>query len=146
MIKIEKTRGLRPFFHDWAENFFGRDDDLLPSFGLFNKTNPAVNILETPKMFFVELAVPGMKKDDFHVTVENTVLVIKAELEEEKEVKDTLWTRREWNYTQFNRSFMLPENVLIDKIEANYENGILKVMLPKVKVEEKKLKEITIKS
>jgi HSP20 family protein len=105
-----------------------------------------VNILETPKLFTIELAVPGMKKEDFHVAIDNSVLIIKAEMEDEKEVKETMWTRREWNYTHFERSFMLPENVLMDKIEANYENGILKIMLPKLKVEEKKLKEIAIKS
>ena len=146
MIKIEKNRGLRPFIHDWAENFFGRDDDFLPNLNFFNKTTPAVNILETPKIFTIELAVPGFKKDDFQVAIDNAVLIIKAKMEEVEEEKEMMWTRREWNYTQFERTFMLPENVLVDKIEANYENGILKVMLPKVKVEEKKLKEITIKS
>jgi HSP20 family protein len=75
------------------------------------------------------LAAPGMKKDDFSIDVEGNLLTISAEREE----KDERHTRRKFNYTTFSRSFTLPEGVVKDRIDASYENGLLKLMLPKRK-------------
>jgi HSP20 family protein len=72
-----------------------------------------------------------MKKEDFHVTCDNGVLSITAEREEKKEEKDKNYTRREYNYNSFSRSFTLPEAVRADQVNAKYENGVLQLSLPK---------------
>lgn len=92
---------------------------------------PAVNIKETEKEFLVELAAPGMTKKDFNISIENGILMISAESKFENEEKDQNFTRREFNYSNFTRSFTLPENVNEDKINAHYEEGILKLHLTK---------------
>lgn len=92
---------------------------------------PPVNIVDKGGEFDVELAVPGMKKEDFLITCENGYLTIKAEKEEKKEEKDKNYTRREYNYNSFERSFSLPESVKADQVKAKYENGVLKLTLPK---------------
>ncbi len=92
---------------------------------------PPVNIVDKGGEFDVELAVPGMKKEDFHITCEDGYLTIKAEREEKKEEKDKNYTRREYNYNSFVRSFSLPESVKADQVKAKYENGVLKLTLPK---------------
>ena len=99
----------------------------------FNVTVPAVNIKETETDFTVELAVPGKKKDDFNVEVNNDVLTISSETKTENEEKanDGKYTRREFSYSSFKRSFTLPETVDEDKIKASYEDGVLRLALPK---------------
>lgn len=95
---------------------------------------PAVNVKEKDKEFVIELAAPGLKKGDFKITVENGVLTIMAEHEEEKEVKEENFTRKEFNYENFVRSFNLPENVMEDKVDAHYENGILLLTIAKKEI------------
>lgn len=92
---------------------------------------PAVNIKETEKEFMIEMAAPGMTKKDFEISIENGILNISAENKMEKEEKEENYTRREFNYTNFTRSFTLPENINEEKIVANYEDGILKLHLSK---------------
>lgn len=99
---------------------------------------PAANIRETNDEYFVELAAPGLDKKDFHVDVDNGVLEIKVEKEEERERERKHYTRREYSYSAFYRSFTLPESVNADQIEAEYEHGILKVRLPKLAEMKKK--------
>jgi len=94
-------------------------------------TVPAVNITEKQDHYEISLGVPGMKKNDFNIDVEGNMLTISAETEEEREKKDERHTRREFNYTSFSRSFTLPEGVVRDKIDASYENGMLKLVVPK---------------
>lgn len=94
-------------------------------------TLPKVNIKETPESFEVQMAVPGFKKDNFNISVENEELLISAEVEQNKEESNEEYTRREFGYATFRRSFILPETVDGDKIKANYEDGILNVVLPK---------------
>ncbi len=93
---------------------------------------PATNIRETEKEFVVELAAPGLKKDDFLVDLNNGCLEIRVEKEEETEDKEEQFTRREYNYSVFFRSFELPETVNTEKIKAEYKDGVLKVRLPKL--------------
>ena len=99
---------------------------------------PAVNIFENLPNFVVELAVPGLKKEDFTIEIEEDTLKISSKRVEEKkeENNDSRVRRREFNYTSFERSFKLPENIKAEDIQANYENGVLRVTLPKM--EEKK--------
>ena len=106
---------------------------------------PATNIVETDSEFTVELAAPGMKKKDFHVDIDNGMLEIKVEKEEETKKEEAKFTRREYNYNAFYRAFNLPETVDGDKIKAEYEEGILKVHLPKTPEAKKKpIKEIAV--
>jgi HSP20 family protein len=122
------------FFETPIEKFFGGN--------FFNgnawmKQLPATNISETDNDYRVEIAAPGLKKDDFKVTVDNDMLNISAEKEEKKEEKDKNYTRKEYSYNSFSRSFYLPDTVMSDKLDAHYEDGVLRIMLPK-KAEAKK--------
>ena len=94
-------------------------------------TLPKVNIKETPDSFEVQMAVPGFKKDIFNISVENGELMISAEISNEEEEKNEGFTRKEFGYASFQRTFVLPETVDGDKIKAKYEDGILNVTLPK---------------
>lgn len=116
-----------------TDNFFGTD--LLGK--EIARTMPSVNITENGKEFRIELAAPGMSKNDFKVNVEDNVLTISAEKEEEKNDKNERYTRREFSYRSFTRSFRLPAEVRSENIEGKYEDGILKLSIPK-KEESKK--------
>ncbi len=108
---------------------------------------PAVNITDTKDEFNVSMAVPGMKKDDFSIEVEGNMLTISCKKEEKNEEKESKYTRKEYNYSSFSRSFTLPDEVNKEKIDAHYEDGVLKLRLPK-KEEAKKVivnKHITVK-
>jgi HSP20 family protein len=99
---------------------------------------PAVNISETKDEYKVTLAAPGLKKEDFHIHIDRNLLSISAEREDKKEEKENDYTRREYNFSSFSRTFNLPEGVNAEKIEASYHEGILKMTLPK-KEEAKKI-------
>lgn len=105
---------------------------------------PAVNVVEKNNEYEIELAAPGLDKKDFNITLENGVLTIACEKEEEKEEKDKSYTRQEYSYTNFERSFTLPENVKSDKLDARYENGVLRLVLPKTVETKVKPKEIPV--
>jgi HSP20 family protein len=121
-----------PTWSTWLDDIFNRD---LPSVftSNFNTgiTLPKVNIKETADAFIVDMAVPGLKKSDFHIDLENQLLSISSEIKEEKELKDDNFTRREFGYSSFKRTFTLPETVNDDKINASYTDGILSILLPK---------------
>jgi HSP20 family protein len=92
---------------------------------------PAVNIQEDDKQFTIELAAPGLSKGDFKINLDDHVLTISKEQEEkQEEVKDN-YTRREFVYNSFSRSFRLPKTILEDKIKADYKDGVLAITLPK---------------
>lgn len=92
---------------------------------------PSVNISETEEGFGLELAAPGLNKEDFKVNLDNNVLTISAELRNENEEKSEKLIRREFSYSSFSRSFSLPKSIDLDKIKADYKDGILKIGLPK---------------
>ncbi len=92
---------------------------------------PMVNIKETSDAYFVEMAVPGLKKSDFDIDLDNQVLSISTETDEAHEQKEDNYTRREFGYSSFQRTFTLPETVDDGKIEAKYDEGILSIHLPK---------------
>ncbi|HEY1115629.1 MAG TPA: Hsp20/alpha crystallin family protein [Chitinophagaceae bacterium] len=113
------------FFKPWNEmfdnsRFWGRA-----------ATVPPVNIIETPNEYKVSLAAPGIKKEDFKIDVNGNMLTISAEKEEKVEEKEDKYTRREFNYTTFTRSFAMPDDVQFDKVDARYVEGVLELMLPK---------------
>jgi len=92
---------------------------------------PPVNIKETDTSFEVELSAPGKSKEEFNIEVENDLLTISSEYKSEQTSDDGKFTRKEFSYSAFRRSFALPETVNADDIKASYENGILKINLPK---------------
>ena len=128
------------FFNPWNEWF--------DSGGLRSRAMnvPAVNIMEHKDEYQVSLAAPGLKKDDFNIAVDGNMLTISSEKEENKEEKDKRFTRKEYSYSSFSRSFTLPEEINKEKIEAKYEDGVLKLSLPR-KVEAKlpSAKQIAVK-
>jgi HSP20 family protein len=113
---------------DMVNNFF--DNDLADFFGK-RAFDPAANILENPDSFELHIAVPGLKKDDFKINLDNSILTISVELEDQKNEEGKNYTRKEFYYGSFSRSFTLPKTIDLEKIKADYDSGILKVMLPK---------------
>ena len=120
-----------PFFPSLVDEFVNRDWNLeLPS---FSTTVPAVNIIEKETVYKIELAVPGMRKDHFEIEMEEGILSISANQDEEKTSEKGKFTRREFSYNSFRRSFTIPESVDPAKIDANYTEGVLFISLPKRK-------------
>ncbi len=122
------------FFPSLFDNFFSRDwmDWNNSNFSDTNTTLPAVNVRENDNEYIIEVAAPGMKKNDFNVSVDNNQLNISSERKEEKESKDEKFSRREFCYQSFHRSFQLPIDLVNgDKISAKYNDGILNIRLPK---------------
>lgn len=117
------------------DDFFGRDlfDWNNANFSVTNTTLPAVNVKETAESFVVEMAAPGMRKEDFKVELNNNVLTISSEQKHQHEEKESnRYTRKEFSYQSFQRSFELSrEAVDADKIQAKYENGLLHLTIPK---------------
>lgn len=117
------------------DDFFSKD---IWNWGLNNNSStnttiPLVNIKETHEHFEVEMAAPGMSKEDFRVELDGTTLTITSEKQDGNEVKEgDRYTRREFSYQSFQRSFQLPKEVVdAEKIEARYENGVLRLLIPK---------------
>ncbi|MFN5134680.1 MAG: Hsp20/alpha crystallin family protein [Chitinophagaceae bacterium] len=127
---LEKARRVPAMFDDFFKPWNEWFDE---GTAFFNRqlTIPAVNVSETKEKFMVTLAVPGMKKEDFDIRVDGNMLTISCEKEEEKEEKEKEFNRKEYNYSSFSRSFTLPDEVMKEKIDALYENGELKLMMPK---------------
>lgn len=117
------------FFRPWESLFDFNGGSLINNFNPISV--PAVNIVENKDNYEVSLAAPGMKKDDFNIDIDASTLTISAEKEEKREEKDERFTRKEFSFTTFSRSFSLPDWVNKDKIDASYENGLLKLVLPK---------------
>jgi HSP20 family protein len=109
-----------------SDKFFGNS-----FFKDFEKTFPATNVKETDKEYKIELAAPGFKKEDFKVSLDNEILSISAETKNEKKEENEKFTRKEFSYNSFSRSFQLPKSANGDKINAKYENGILKLDVSK---------------
>ena len=124
-------------WNEWFDNggFLGRTMNV-----------PAVNITEHKDEYLVSLAAPGLKKEDFKLDVDGNMLTISSQKEESKEEKEKRFTRREYRYSSFSRSFTLPEEINKEKIEAKYDDGVLKISLPR-KEEAKKpaAKQILVK-
>jgi len=113
-------------------DFFERDWFDMSNMSFNNSTMPAVNIKENKNEYLVEVAAPGMKKEDFNIEIDNNHLMISSEKEEKKEEKsEGEFTRREFYYQTFKRSFVLPKTIEEGKIKADYQNGVLNISLPK---------------
>jgi HSP20 family protein len=140
MLPTITRRSFRPFY---MPNLF--DDDFFPVMTSRNNSMPAVNIKEDEKFYTLDLAVPGIDKQDLKIDINEDVLTISSESKSEKEENKEGYKRKEFSYSSFCRSFYIPENVSKEKIEANYKDGVLTVALPKQEEEKNKIsRQVTI--
>lgn len=121
----------REYFPTSFDDFFKPWNEWFESGLQRTMTVPAVNVTDKQDHYEVTLAAPGLNKEDFKVDVDNHLMTISAAKEENKEDKDKTYTRREYNYSSFSRSFSLPDEVVKEQITAQYTNGILSLNLPK---------------
>lgn len=132
-MSIVKRDGTRSMLPNLWDNFFNRDVfGWDTNFANEGQSLPAVNIKEKNDNFLVEMAAPGMKKSDFKIELDGTALTISSEHQSEKNDEDGSYNRKEFSYRSFYRTFHLPKEVVdADKIKAWYEDGILKLEIPK---------------
>ena len=131
LTKFNKRRF--PWFTSEFADFFGENDILNDRFWLRKvQSEPAMNIKETDNAYEVELAAPGLSKDDFEIFIDDGYLNIFAEKTSTTEDHEDNYTRKEFNYNSFKRSLMLPENVEEEEIKATYVDGVLKFNLTKM--------------
>ena len=153
MRSLSRREEQKPAQRNMFSNFFSDidrmfDDDmfLMPMHlsRLGNGNLPAANIRETDKDYNIELAVPGMKRDDFTIEVDENMISISSEKEENINEEKENYQRREYNYSSFNRSFRLPEAVKADSIKAQYDNGVLHIKVPKAEQNVQRKKRINV--
>ena len=128
---LVKRSSYLPSYINYFDDFFGKNffnhfvnDEI-------NSTLPTANIIENEKDFHIELAAPGYSKEDFSIQVNQNTLTIKGEIKKDDENSQKQFARKEHFYASFERHFTLPETVNSEGIEASYEHGMLKIMLPK---------------
>lgn len=136
------------YFPSFFDRFLNNElmDWNISNFSSTNTSLPAVNVKENENEFLIEVAAPGMDKEDFNIKFHNNVLTVSSEKKDEKEEKNEKFTRKEFSYQSFQRSFTVSENAVdSEKITAGYSNGILRITLPKrEEVKPKPMKEIKI--
>jgi len=142
LIKWQKDNKLSPSFNAFFNDWF--DDNYFDKVAIGTSV-PAVNIKDNERDFSVTIAAAGLKKEDFKIALNHNVMTISAEQKTEQEEKEEgRYTRKEYNYSSFSRSFTIPDSVETDSIDAKYENGELKITLPKKEKALKISKEISI--
>ena len=132
MMPVRRTQNWLPsIFNDFFDN-----DWMVKA----NATAPAINVFETEKEYKVELAAPGMTKEDFNVHIDeenNLVISMEKKTENKEEKKEGRYLRREFSYSKFQQTMILPDDVDKEKISAQVENGVLNIDLPKFAEQEK---------
>ena len=141
MLPVRRTQSWLPdIFNDFLDNSWMERT---------NYTAPAINVIENEKEYEVELAAPGLTKDDFkiHVDTENNLQIVMEKKAENKEKNHGRYLRREFSYEKFQQTLLLPDDAQADKIEAKMEHGVLNILIPKFTKEEvkKEIKQIDIK-
>lgn len=130
MMPVRKNQGWLPsIFNDFFDN-----DWMVRA----NATAPAINVFETEQEYKVELAAPGMTKEDFNVCIDeesNLVITMEKKVENKEEEKDGRYLRRDFSYSKFQQTMILPDNVDKENISAVVENGVLNIQLPKLSEE-----------
>lgn len=121
-----------PSLSSWIDDLFDQSfgNEMIMNFNT-GMTLPAVNVKDNNEEYIVEMAVPGLKKSDFDINLDHKTLSISAAIETNEEDQNENYSRREFGYSSFKRTFSLPDTVETDKIKANYKDGILEVHLPK---------------
>ncbi|RYE35989.1 MAG: Hsp20/alpha crystallin family protein [Sphingobacteriaceae bacterium] len=137
---VKKASTVNPWFTDVFESVFNDAHltDRLPS------RVPAINIAETDADFQIELAAPGLKKENFKINIEKTVLSISAERKNENAEESKKYSKREFSYASFTRSFNLPETIDHQKIDAAYTDGVLKLTIAKKEEAKVQAREIAV--
>lgn len=135
---------------DWLNNWFDDNFFNTPVMAQTTTTAPAVNVKEDNKQYVMEVAVPGLKKEQVNMSIDKDgylTLSIENKNEQKDENKKEHYLRREFSYTSYRQSYALPDNVDADKIDANVADGVLKVVLPKVEKKDEKedVKHIEVK-
>lgn len=136
-----QRNAVSPWFNDVFDSLF--NDSVLND--RFVTKTPAVNIAETETAFEIELAVPGLKKEDFKINLDKNVLSVSAEKKTDNVEENKKYSKREYSYTSFVRSFTLPEVADQAKIEAEYADGILKLNVAKKEEAKVQTREISVK-
>ena len=136
LIRSNKTR--YPWLAPEFLNFFSDDDFFNTRFWDKSMWNtPPMNVKDKGDWFLVELAAPGLTKEDFEITIDNGYLKIHVEKSVEAKEEKENYSRKEFSYNSFDRSLLLPENVIEEEVRAKYENGILKFKLNKMEMDDK---------
>ena len=139
MMPVRRTQNWLPsIFNDFFDNEW---------MAKANATAPAINVIVTENGYKVEVAAPGMTKGDFNIRIDednNLVISMEKKIEDKEDKKDGRYLRREFSYSKFQQTMILPENVDKEKISAQVENGVLTIELPKLSEEEVKKAERTI--
>ena len=128
-----------PLETSFLSDFF--DDDWFANSARLGRTHmPAINIKDLEKSYEVELAVPGFSKNDFNISLDDNMLTISAERKQEQEKKESNYTRREFGYESFSRSFNLPAGISEKDVGARYEDGVLRISIAKKGSDQEKIK------
>lgn len=123
-------RKQNPFFPSLVDELFNQERRVRTS--SISSTTPAVNIIEKDIQFMIELAAPGKKKEDFEIEIEDGILSISSSNKEDNTSEKETFTRQEFSYNSFRRSFTIPESVNVSSIEATYNEGVLLIKLLKL--------------
>lgn len=141
MKTLVKSNGF-PLLSSMLEDFWNTDKFLTRA--VDRDWLPAVNVRDTADNYQFEMAVPGFKKDDFKISIDDGALTVSAEVNTETKEEDENYTRQEFYSNSFSRTFNLPENIIEDQIKATYIDGLLKIELKKIEKKATSKKEIKI--
>ena len=142
-MQLSKSRRYRPLtLSSWMDDFFNDRFQGFNNEGNFS--TPAVNVRDHDNSYELQVAAPGLKREDFHVDLNDNVLTIKTEQKSESDDTNDNYSRREFSYSSFERRFQLPEGISQDDIQAKYEDGILKIDIPKMEKKEPEPRKIEI--
>jgi len=134
LIKWPFSEDLFPSVKTLFDDFWMDTPDFINRMLHTGTTLPAANVKESDTSYDIELAVPGMKKEDLKISLNKNQLTISSEQKAEKEEKEQNYTRREYSFSSFKRSFALPDNVNIDGIDATFADGVLHLSVPKLEL------------
>jgi HSP20 family protein len=139
-VDLYKKQKEIDLFNDFLNSFEKREDmNVLVDF------KPAVNTREGKEAYYIDVDLPGVKKEDINVDVKDNILIISGKRETKSEIKKDEYYKIESSYGKFQRSFTLPEKVDLENISASCEDGVLEVVIPKLQIEENSAKKIEIK-
>jgi len=110
-----------------------------------NLNSPLVNVINQDNQYVIEVAAPGIKKEDFNIKLENNKLVISSDLKEDKDDKNVNYSIKEFGFTSFSKTFFVPKDIEAEKINADYNNGVLSVSIPKKEKEAALSRNIKVK-
>lgn len=128
---------------DFANDFFGNNNWITPF--VYDEKTPKVNVIDEKEKVIIEVAAPGLDKADFNIDINDNILTISSKKEDKKEEKDKKFTRKEFSYSSFSRSFTIGDDLDIEDIVAKHNNGILSIDISKkIKIDKKKSKTIDI--